>query len=52
MRVGNEIRSWEEGKCLIFDDTVEHEVWHRGVSPRAVLLVDFARSDLHRTAAG
>jgi beta-hydroxylase len=44
MRVGCETRGWEEGRCLVFDDTVEHEVWHRGASPRVVLLVDFARS--------
>jgi ornithine lipid ester-linked acyl 2-hydroxylase len=44
MRVGSETRNWEEGRCLVFDDTVEHEVWHRGDSPRVVLLVDFARS--------
>jgi aspartyl/asparaginyl beta-hydroxylase (cupin superfamily) len=44
MRVGGETRNWEEGRCLVFDDTVEHEVWHRGDSPRVVLLVDFARS--------
>src|SRR5262245_14042258 len=25
MRVGLETRSWQEGECLIFDDTIEHE---------------------------
>jgi beta-hydroxylase len=44
MRVGHEIRSWQEGHCLVFDDTMEHEVWHRGATPRAILLIDFARS--------
>lgn len=43
MRVGAETRQWREGHCLIFDDTTEHEVWHRGARPRVVLLVDFAR---------
>jgi beta-hydroxylase len=43
MRVGSEVRTWGEGECLIFDDTVEHEVWHKGESPRAVLLIDFAK---------
>ena len=43
MRVGAEVRTWQEGGCLIFDDTTEHEVWHRGASPRAILLIDFAR---------
>lgn len=44
MRVGEEIRTWEEGRCLVFDDTVEHEVWHRGERARAVLLLDFRKS--------
>jgi aspartyl/asparaginyl beta-hydroxylase (cupin superfamily) len=44
MRVGSEVRTWHEGECLVFDDTVEHEVWHRGSSPRVVLLIDFARA--------
>jgi beta-hydroxylase len=44
MRVGGETRQWVEGQCLVFDDTNEHEVWHRGDKPRVVLLLDFARS--------
>ncbi len=43
MRVGNETRTWEEGECLVFDDTIEHEVWHCGETPRAILLLDFKR---------
>jgi beta-hydroxylase len=44
MRVGADTRSWTEGQCLVFDDTVEHEVWHRGAAPRVVLLIDFMKS--------
>jgi aspartyl/asparaginyl beta-hydroxylase (cupin superfamily) len=44
MRVGSETREWTEGGVLVFDDTIEHEVWHRGTSPRVILLVDFLRS--------
>ncbi len=51
MRVGAEVRSWSEGRCLVFDDTVEHEVWHRGSEDRVVLLVDFRRS-AHGEAPG
>lgn len=40
IRVGTEIRHWQEGKCLIFEDTVEHEAWNRGNSIRVVLLID------------
>lgn len=41
IRVANEIRSWEEGKLLIFDDSFEHEIWHNGSSTRLILIVDF-----------
>ncbi|HAA27263.1 MAG TPA: aspartyl/asparaginyl beta-hydroxylase domain-containing protein [Cyanobacteria bacterium UBA8553] len=41
LRVGNETRNWQEGKCFIFDDTVEHEAWNRGDKTRIVLLIDF-----------
>lgn len=44
MRVGTETREWQEGRCLVFDDTVEHEVWHRGGAERVILLVDFRKS--------
>ncbi len=43
MRVANETRQWQEGRCLVFDDTSEHEVWHKGSEPRVVLLLDFPR---------
>ena len=32
---------WQEGKCLIFDDTLTHEAWNKGDKPRIVLLIDF-----------
>lgn len=43
IRVGGETRSWEAGKCLIFDDTLEHEAWNRSDGDRIVLLLDFVR---------
>lgn len=43
LRVGSETRPWREGRCLIFDDTVEHEAWNDSDRPRAVLLLDFLR---------
>ena len=43
MRVGAEARSWREGECIIFDDTVEHEAWNRANHARVVLLFDFLR---------
>jgi ornithine lipid ester-linked acyl 2-hydroxylase len=41
LRVGDETRNWQEGKCLVFDDTTEHEAWNRGDNTRIVLLLDF-----------
>jgi|SoiMethySBSTD1v2_1073268.scaffolds.fasta_scaffold278791_2 aspartate beta-hydroxylase len=45
-RVGNETRTWQEGKALIFDDSFQHEVWHEGSTPRTILLVVFYHPDL------
>ena len=41
LRVGDEVRSWEEGKVLVFDDSFEHEVWNLGDSVRVVLFMSF-----------
>ncbi len=43
IRVENQTVSWQEGKCIVFDDTFEHEAWNRGESPRVVLLLDFLK---------
>ncbi|GIH03452.1 hypothetical protein Rhe02_15190 [Rhizocola hellebori] len=40
IRVGDQTLTWEEGRCIVFDDSYEHEVWHRGDQPRLVLLLD------------
>jgi hypothetical protein len=45
-RVGNEIREWEEGKLLIFDDTIEHEAWNDGDEDRVVFIFDIWRPEL------
>ena len=45
-RVGNETRAWEEGKMLIFDDTIEHEAWNEGAEDRVVLIFDIWRPEL------
>ncbi|OLP16536.1 hydroxylase [Leptolyngbya sp. 'hensonii'] len=41
IRVGEEIRTWTEGQCMVFDDTAEHEAWNQSGSTRVVLLLDF-----------
>lgn len=43
IRVANQICHWDEGRCLIFDDTYNHEVWNDTDGTRVVLFVDFAR---------
>lgn len=43
IRVGNDIRHWQEGKSLIFDDSHEHEVWNDSDGYRVVLFVNFIR---------
>ena len=43
LRVGDETRCWEENKCLIFDDTLEHEAWNESDADRVVLLLDFRK---------
>lgn len=43
LRVGDEVRRWPEGRCLVFDDTVEHEAWNHGDHARVVVLLDFVR---------
>jgi aspartyl/asparaginyl beta-hydroxylase (cupin superfamily) len=43
IRVGNDIRHWEEGRSMVFDDTFNHEVWNDTDETRVVLLVDVMR---------
>ena len=43
IRVRDEVRHWEEGRSLIFDDTYDHEVWNDTEGVRVALIVDFAR---------
>ncbi len=43
IRVGEDIRHWEEGKSMIFDDTFNHEVWNDTDETRVVLFVDVLR---------
>ena len=45
-RVGDEVREWEEGKLLIFDDSIEHEAWNDGPEDRVVLIFDVWRPEL------
>ncbi|MGB3519211.1 MAG: aspartyl/asparaginyl beta-hydroxylase domain-containing protein, partial [Elainellaceae cyanobacterium] len=43
IQVGGQMRHWEEGKSLIFDDTYPHAVWNDTDGYRAVLFLDIER---------
>jgi hypothetical protein len=47
LRVGNERRTTEEGKVLIFDDSVEHEARNESDETRVILLFDTWRPELN-----
>jgi aspartate beta-hydroxylase len=47
MRVGSTVKQWEQGKSVIFDDSFDHEVWHKGTEGnRVVLLIDVWHPEL------
>lgn len=46
IRVGNETKSWQEGKFFIFDDTTEHEAWNYSETTRVILLIDILNPEL------
>lgn len=43
IRVGTDVRYWQEGQSLVFDDSHDHEAWNESAERRVVLFVDFAR---------
>jgi aspartate beta-hydroxylase len=52
IRVGDETRSWQEGKCIVFDDHFEHEAWNATDEDRIVLIVDLWHPGLSATEVG
>jgi aspartate beta-hydroxylase len=46
LRVGGETHVWQEGRCITFDDTFEHEAWNKSAETRVVLIVDSWNPDL------
>lgn len=40
IRVGDLTKSWSPGKCLIFDDSYEHEAWNHSKELRVVLILE------------
>lgn len=46
LRVGGVDHVWQEGRCVVFDDTYEHEAWNRSEQTRVVLILDTWHPDL------
>lgn len=44
--VGGVEHVWQEGRCVTFDDTFEHEAWNRSDKVRAVMILDSWHPDL------
>jgi aspartyl/asparaginyl beta-hydroxylase (cupin superfamily) len=46
VRVGGVTGAWREGRCIVFDDSFEHEVWNESDRRRVVLVLDLWHPDL------
>ena len=46
MRVGDETKHLEQDKCIIFDDSFNHEAWHDGQTTRINLILDVWHPEL------
>jgi tetratricopeptide (TPR) repeat protein len=46
VRVGGVESGWQEGRCIVFDDSFPHEVWNDGDRRRLVLVLDLWHPDL------
>ena len=47
LRVGNETRTVEPGRAMIFDDSIEHEAWNDSAETRVVLMFEVWRPELY-----
>ncbi len=46
LRVGGITRTWQQGRCMVFDDSFTHEAWNSSNRQRLVLIVDLWHPDL------
>lgn len=46
LKVGGQALRWQEGRCIVFDDHLEHESWNFTGEPRIVLIIDLWHPDL------
>lgn len=52
LRVGNEVREWQQGKLMIFNDAIEHEAWNDSNETRVVMIFDIWRPELTQAEQG
>ncbi len=52
LRVGNEVRQWQRGKLMVFNDTIEHEAWYDSYKTRVVMIFDIWRPELSEAEQG
>jgi len=48
LRVGNAVHDWQEGRVVVFNDSIEHEAWNRSDELRVVLLFEIWRPELSK----
>ena len=46
IRVGGIAGAWQDGRCIVFDDSFEHDVWNDSDRRRVVLVIDLWHPDL------
>ncbi len=46
LRAAGESRKWVEGRCVIFDDSFEHDAWNSSKLTRVVMLLDIWNPNL------
>jgi aspartyl/asparaginyl beta-hydroxylase (cupin superfamily) len=49
LRVGDQRLRWQQGRCILFDDHLEHESWNHTSQDRIVLIIDLWHPDLTPT---
>lgn len=49
LRVGDQRLRWQQGRCILFDDHLEHEAWNHTSQDRIVLIIDLWHPDLTPT---
>lgn len=46
IRCGDEVLRWKEGKCIVINDALDHEVWNLTPHERLILIVDLWHPEL------